>query len=70
MAKPKAADAATVRARVLVDFATYGLKVGHIFVAEKSVIDEMTAIGAVDADPAAVAYAEEQGAEVVTQPDA
>jgi hypothetical protein len=70
MAKTKAADAATARARVLTDFDTYGLKVGQIFEGEKSVVDELVALGAADANPEAVAYAEGEGAEVVTQPSA
>lgn len=69
-AKLKKPDAATVRARVLSDFDTYGLKAGQIFEGEKSVTDELAALGVVDVHPDAVAYAESEGAEVVTQPTA
>jgi hypothetical protein len=66
--KTKKADAATVRARALTDFDTYGLKAGQIFEGDKSVVDDLAALGVVDTHADAVAYAEEQGAEVVTQP--
>jgi len=67
-AKTKKADAATVRARVLTDFDTYAIKAGQIFEGEKSVVDELSALGAVDTHDDAVAYAESEGAQVVTQP--
>jgi hypothetical protein len=70
MAKPKikAADAPTTRARVLVDNLSFGLKIGQIFEAEKSVMDGLVKSGDVDPHPDAVAYAESQGAELVVQP--
>lgn len=70
MAKIKAADAACVRARVLSDFDTYGLKAGQIFEAEKSVVEELCALGVVDAHPDAVEHAMGLAAEIVTQPTA
>lgn len=70
MAKPKtkAPDAQTVRARVLFDVEWFGLKAGQIFEAEQSVVDGLVAIGALDPHAEAVAYAESEGAEVVTKP--
>lgn len=68
--KTKTPDAQTFRARVLVDIESFGLKVGHIFEAEKSVIEGLLSSGEVDTHPDAVAYAESQGAEVRTQPTA
>lgn len=70
MGKAKAPDAPTLRARVLVDLESFGLKVGQIFEAEKAVIEAMFSNGDVDTHPDAVAYAESVGAEVVTQPTA
>ncbi len=70
MPKAKAADAPTLRARVLIDIESFGLKVGQIFEAEKSVIEGLFSSGEIDTHPDAVAYAESVGAEVVTQPTA
>lgn len=67
-AKSKKADAATVRARVLSDFDTYGLKNGQIFEAEKSVISELAALGVVDPSVEAVGHAMGLAAEIVMQP--
>lgn len=67
-AKTKKSDAATVRARVLSDFDTYAIKAGQIFEGEKSVVDELAALGVVDPHAEALAYAEGEGAEVVVQP--
>jgi hypothetical protein len=69
-AKKKQPDATTSRARVLSDFDTYGIKAGQIFEGEKSVMDDLTALGVVDPHPDALAYAESVDAEVVTQPTA
>lgn len=68
--KLKAAGVETIRARVLVDIESFGLKVGQIFEAEKSVIEGLFTSGEVDHHPDAVAYAESVGAEVKTQPTA
>lgn len=68
--KKKAADAPTVRARVLVDEATFGIKNGQVFEAEKTVMDGLVQSGNVDTSDEAVAYALSVGAEVVTQPTA
>ena len=70
MAKTKAPDAPTLRARILVDIQSFGLKCGQIFEAEKSVIEGLFTSGEVDHHPDAVAYAESVGSEVVTQPTA
>lgn len=68
--KLKAPGVETIRARVLADVERFGLKAGQIFEAKKSVIEALFNSGAVDTHPDALAYATENGAEVVTQPTA
>lgn len=59
-----------IAARVLCDIAHLGLKCGQLVQAEEKVIKPLADDGQVDAHKDAVAYAKEQGAEVVTLEDA
>lgn len=58
-----------LQARVLLDHASLGLRVDQIVEGPENVITAMTAAGAVDAHPNAVAHAAGQGAAVVTLAD-
>jgi putative NIF3 family GTP cyclohydrolase 1 type 2 len=59
----------TARARVLSDNPSLGVKCGQIVEGPEKVIKALSAAGAVDAHPDAIAYAAEQGAAVVVLED-
>lgn len=63
------AKSQTAKARVLSDNASLGIKCGQIVEGPDKVIKAMSAAGAVDDNPEAVAYAGEQGAKVVVLGD-